>query len=106
MRHKGFWIAFGVGALAGAVAALLYAPQSGAKTRRKIKNSLDDAGDALQDAGDYLKDQAERLAKETQKLIGMGKDQWSGAVDAASEYAAGAVKSGSKAVKAVQQRLV
>ena len=33
MRHKEFWIALGVGAAVGGVAALLYAPQSGTAKR-------------------------------------------------------------------------
>jgi gas vesicle protein len=106
MRHKEFWFALSLGALAGAVLALLYAPQSGEKTRKQLKRGLEDAGDALEDAGDYLKEQAERLAKEAQKLVGAGKDQFNDAVDAATSYASDAVKSATKTVKSVQQRLV
>lgn len=84
---KKFWIAFAVGALAGGVAALLYAPQSGASTRRKLKRSLEDLGDSLEDAADYVKEQAERLAKEAQKLLDSSKDQLGGAMDAAQSYA-------------------
>jgi len=59
MRHKEFWIALGVGAAIGGVAALLYAPQTGTATRKKLKRGLEDLGDTLEDAGEYLKDQAE-----------------------------------------------
>lgn len=103
MRHKEFWIALSLGALAGAVAALLYAPQSGEKTRKQLKRSLEDAGDALEDAGDYLKTQAERLAKEAQKLVGAGKDQFNDVVETASGYASGVMKSAGKSVKAAQK---
>lgn len=106
MRHKEFWLALSFGALAGAVAALLYAPQSGAKTRKQLKRSWEDAGDALEDAGDYLKDQAERLAKEAQRYIGVSKGQLNDAVEAASDYASGAVKTATKAGKDWKQRLV
>ncbi len=103
MRHKEFWIALSLGALAGGIAALLYAPQSGEKTRKQLKQSLEDAGDALQDAGDYLKNQAEQLAKEAQKLVGTGKDQFNDAVESASGYASGALKQAGKSVKAAQK---
>ena len=80
MRYKEFWIALGLGALAGGLAALLYAPQSGEKTRKQLKRSLEDAGDALQDAGDYLKDQAERLSRKRRswsaKARTSGAIQW------------------------------
>jgi gas vesicle protein len=99
MRHKEFWIALGVGALAGGVAALLYAPQAGTKTRKQLKRGLLDAGEALEEAGDYLKDQAERLTKEAQKLIDAGKDQFDAAVDTASDY----VSAAGKAAKSVQK---
>jgi len=94
MRHKEFWIALTVGAAIGGVAALLYAPQSGTATRKKLKRGLADLGETLEDAGDYLKDQAERLGKEAQKLIEASKGQFEDAVNAAT----GVVKSANKAV--------
>lgn len=87
MRHKDFWIALGLGALAGGIAALLYAPQSGVKTRKQIKRNIADASDALDEATVYLKTQAEHLSEQAQKLIEQGKTQFTSAVDAATEYA-------------------
>lgn len=84
---KKFWIGLALGALAGGIAALLYAPQSGASTRRKVRRSLDDMGDNLSDAADYVKEQAERLSKEAQKLIDGGKSQFGDVLDAAQGYA-------------------
>jgi gas vesicle protein len=98
MRNKEFWIALGFGALAGGVAALLYAPQSGAQTRKKLKRGIEDAGEALEEAGDYLRDQAEYLSREAQKLIERSKDQFDDAMDAASGVAAKAAKSVQKLV--------
>lgn len=98
MRNKEFWIALGFGALAGGVAALLYAPQSGAQTRKKLKRGIEDAGEALEEAGDYLRDQAEYLSREAQKLIERSKDQFDDAMDAASGAAAKAAKSVQKLV--------
>jgi gas vesicle protein len=99
MRHKEFWIALGVGAAIGGVAALLYAPQTGTVTRKKLKRGLEDLGDTLEDAGEYLKEQAERLGKEAQKLIDASKDQFDDAVDAAT----GVVKSANKAARSVSK---
>ena len=61
MGAKNYWLAFVIGASAGAAVALLCAPQSGAKTRKQLRKGVADAGDYLEDAGDYLKSQAERL---------------------------------------------
>jgi gas vesicle protein len=96
MRYKEFWIALGVGALVGGIAALLYAPQTGARTRKQLKRGLIDAGEALEEAGDYLKDQAEKLTKEAQKLIETGKDQFDTAVDTAGSYVSTAKKAAAK----------
>jgi gas vesicle protein len=95
MRHKEFWIALGIGAAVGGVAALLYAPQSGTVTRKKLRRGLEDLGETL--AAEYLQDQAEKLGKEAQKLIDASKEQFDDAFDTAS----GAVKSATRTAKAV-----
>ncbi len=84
MSARGYWVAFTVGLAAGSVVALLYAPQSGAKTRKKLGLAMEDAGDYLEDAGEYLQDQAERLAKESKKLYLKSKDNLEDAYDSAS----------------------
>lgn len=96
MRNKEFWVALGIGAIAGGIAALLYAPQSGAATRKQIRRKVEDVSDSLEDAAEYLKDQAEKLAKETQKFIEVSKDRFDGAVDSASDYVKTAQKTASK----------
>ena len=96
--NREFWIALGVGALAGGVVALLYAPQSGTQTRKKLRRGIEDAGEALEDAGDYLRDQAEYLSREAQKLIERSKGQFEDALDTASGVAAKAAKSVQKLV--------
>lgn len=93
MTEKGFWIAFSAGAAIGAGLALLYAPQSGVVTRKKLKRNIDDAGEYLEDAGDYLKEQAERLSKEAHKAIKVSKEYADNAVDTAGDFVASAAKS-------------
>ena len=93
MGEKGFWFAFSVGIALGAGVALLYAPQSGVVTRKKIKRNIDDAGDYLEDAGDYLKEQADKLTKEAHKAIQLSKEYADNAVDTAGDFVASAAKS-------------
>jgi|SRR5450756_2446065 len=92
MTARNYWFAFGVGVVAGASIALLYAPQTGAKTRKQLRKGVEDAGDYLEEAGDYLKEQAERLSNEAQKTVERTKKQFDSVVDKVGDAAAGAVK--------------
>jgi gas vesicle protein len=93
MSAKNVWIAFGLGVSAGAAVALLYAPQSGARTRRQIKKNIDESVDYLEDAAGYLREQADYLSKEAQKTIKRTKGQVDDAVDKAAGVVTDAVKS-------------
>ena len=93
MSAKHYWFAFGIGVSAGAAIALLYAPQTGVKTRKQLRKGVEDAGDYLEDAGNYLKSQAERLSDEAQKAIKRTKGQVDYAVDKAGDVVQHAVKS-------------
>jgi gas vesicle protein len=86
-----FWAVFTVGVAAGATVALIYAPQSGEKTRKKIKRKLEDASDYLKDATGTLGDHAE-------KVVNRSKDAWEDLSDAAS-------KAANKAAKTVSDRI-
>ncbi len=97
MKGRHFWVALGVGAAIGGAIALLYAPQTGTATRKKLKRNFDDLGDTLEDAAEYLKDQAERLSKEAEKFIEASKGHFDDVVDVAN----GVVKSATKATKTV-----
>lgn len=99
MSSKGIWIAFGIGVAAGAAVALLYAPQSGIRTRRQLKKNLDDGVGYLEDAAEYLKEQAETLTKEAQKTIQRTRGQVSDVVDRYSDVVGKTVGS---AVKGAQ----
>jgi gas vesicle protein len=93
MSAKNYWFAFGIGVCAGAAIALLYAPQTGVKTRKQLRRGVADASDYLEDAGDYLKAQAERFSEEAQKAIKRTKGQVDFAVDKAGDVANRARKS-------------
>jgi gas vesicle protein len=93
MNAKGIWIAFGLGVLSGAAVALLYAPQTGLKTRRQLRKNIDGGVDYLEDAASYLKEQADYLSKEAQKTIKRTKGQVEDVVDKASDVVGGAMKS-------------
>ena len=97
MRHKEFWMALAFGALAGGIAALLYAPQSGASTRKKIRRGIEDISDTVEESAEYLKSQAENLARQAQKLIDYSKDQ----IDNVSDHANTVAKMATKGAKAV-----
>ena len=92
MSARGYWFAFTIGVAAGAGVALLYAPQSGASARKKLKRQFEDASDYVTDAGDYLKAQAERLSAEAQALVERSKGQVGDAFDSAADYAGSAAK--------------
>jgi gas vesicle protein len=88
MNAAKVWIAFGVGVVAGATVALLYAPQSGERTRRQLRRTLEDAGDSLDDARDFLRDKTGRLGDQAERVLRKTRGQ----VEDAVERASGAVK--------------
>jgi len=80
-----FWAVFAVGVAAGAAVALIYAPQSGEKTRRQLRRGLEDASD-------YIKDTAEAIGDHTEKYVRRGKDVVGDVVDSASNVVNAAKK--------------
>lgn len=59
---------FLIGAAAGASVALLYAPQSGDRTRRLIGRKLADGRDALSDQGSELLEKSRELFEKGRKV--------------------------------------
>jgi gas vesicle protein len=78
-----FWAAFGVGVAAGAALALIYAPQSGARTRRQIKRAVNDAGDMIKDTADTVQDFAGKYLKRSKDAVGDVMDSAQNVVTAA-----------------------
>ena len=101
MSARTYWFAFGVGVVAGATVALLYAPTTGARMRRQLRKGVANAGDYLEEAGDYLREQAERLTDEAQKLAKRTRKQVESAVDKASDTVGDAVSDAVKSAKAL-----
>jgi gas vesicle protein len=79
------WAAFMVGVAAGAAVALLYAPQTGEKTRRQLRRNLEDAGDYIKDAADTVSDHAEKYVKRGRNIVEDVVDSASNAVTAAKK---------------------
>jgi gas vesicle protein len=79
------WAAFMVGVAAGAAVALLYAPQTGERTRKQLRRGLEDAGD-------YIKDASDTLGEHAGKYIRRGKDVVDDVVDSASNAVSAAKK--------------
>lgn len=82
-----FWIAFGVGVGAGASVALLYAPQPGDRTRKRLKRGLEDATERLQETAEDFGSKAEKYQKQAEKVIRRGKDVMDDTVKQASSVA-------------------
>jgi len=60
-----YWAVFSLGVAAGAAAALIYAPQTGEKTRKQLRRHLEDAGDYIKDTTDDLSKHATRIYQNT-----------------------------------------
>ncbi|HEY1807658.1 MAG TPA: YtxH domain-containing protein [Acidobacteriaceae bacterium] len=80
-----FWAAFGVGVAAGAALALIYAPQSGARTRRQIRRGFNEATD-------YVSDAASNVSETANKYIKRGKETVNDVVDSAQNVMTAAKK--------------
>jgi gas vesicle protein len=65
-----YWAVFSLGVAAGAAAALIYAPQTGEKTRKQLKRNFEDATDYIKDTSDDLSKHATRVYKATKGAAG------------------------------------
>jgi gas vesicle protein len=78
-----FWVGFSLGLAVGAAVALLYAPQSGVRTRRQIRRGIEDASDCIRDTAETLSGRAERYVKRGKDIAENVKDTASTAYGAA-----------------------
>ena len=72
-------MAFMVGAIAGAAVALLWAPASGAETRRKLGDALGEGGEK---GREFLKQRREQFSAAVEKGVEKGKDAFEKGKDA------------------------
>lgn len=86
---------FLAGASLGAVVALLYAPQSGKKTREYISDKADEGKD-------YLKDKSKELREQAEDYVERGKDLVSHQVDRGKDLVARQKEQLSAALEAVK----
>ncbi len=82
-----FWMSFGVGVAAGAVVALLYAPQPGDRTRKQLKRGLEDATDRIQNTAEDISSKAEHYGKQAERVIRRGREVVDETVTRASSVA-------------------
>ncbi|MBT9330758.1 YtxH domain-containing protein [Paracidobacterium acidisoli] len=69
MNSVKVWAAFTIGVAAGAAVALLYAPQTGDRTRRQLRRNIEDAGEYIRDTASTLGDQAEKYVKRGREAV-------------------------------------
>jgi gas vesicle protein len=89
---SGRFIWFIAGAAIGAAVALLYAPASGADTRKYIgqktkegRNALSDSGKEMFDRGRELYERGRRLADEAAEMLERGKEMVDKAVESTTD---------------------
>jgi gas vesicle protein len=79
-------MAFIVGAIAGAAVALLWAPATGAETRRKLgdvaREGGEKAAEAARQSREFLKQQRDQISSAVDKGIEKGKDAYEKGKDA------------------------
>ena len=89
MRDKGAGdraACFLLGAAIGAVAALLLAPASGARTRRRLARKGEEVADYLIDAGKDLVEKCEDLYERSGELVEDARHELSGKYRALQEH--------------------
>ena len=98
MARKGeFWLGMIVGAAAGAVGALLYAPKSGPETRREIRHAAREAGRKAGAAWGDVKERTSEMACDVQEGMQQAADKSRHAMEDIGARMRKAVKAGRRA---------
>ena len=63
------WMAFGIGVAAGAAIALIYAPQTGEKTRKQLKRNFEDASECVQDSMKGMSQHVDRTVRAGKEVV-------------------------------------
>lgn len=77
--------AFLLGGVAGAALALLYAPSSGAETRKKLRDGLEDAGEWTKDRYADTKDRIGDSADKVRRMVSERKEDLAAAFETGKE---------------------
>ncbi|MDH7602369.1 MAG: YtxH domain-containing protein [Armatimonadota bacterium] len=83
-----FMAGLGVGALIGAIAALLLAPKSGEETREDIARAAEELKKKANKVVEELSESAEELAKKSKELLETTKIKVQSAIEAGKEAVA------------------
>lgn len=78
-------LAFLLGGVAGAALALLYAPSSGAETRKKLRDGLEDAGEWAKDRCADARDRIGEGADKVRHMVSERKEDISAAFESGKE---------------------
>lgn len=78
-------LAFLLGGIAGAAIALLYAPSSGAETRKKLRDGLEDAGEWTKDRCADTKDRLGESADKIRQMVSDRKEDLTAAYESGKE---------------------
>lgn len=84
-RRGGTVLAFLIGGVVGAGIAMLYAPNSGAQTRKKMKEGLGDATDWARDKYDDARHTVADTTGKVRQIVDEKKEDLKAAVDAGKE---------------------
>lgn len=85
MNATKLWTVFAIGVAAGAAVALLYAPQTGERTRRQVRRTLEDASDYMKDTAEMIGDRASKAYKKGRGAVGEALDSAGDMYDAAAK---------------------
>jgi gas vesicle protein len=85
MNAAKLWTVFAIGVTAGAAVALLYAPQTGEKTRRQVRRTIEDATDYVKDTADTISERANKAYKASRGAVEDALDTAGNVYDAAAK---------------------
>jgi len=80
-----YWAVFAIGVAAGAGVALLYAPQTGEKTRRQVRRKLEDASEYVKDTADTIGEHAGKAYQVSRSAVEDALDSAGSVYDAAAK---------------------